>query len=114
MSARRLYLRYRHLYQTKRWQRIRRQVFDRAGYRCQTCGMAGRLECDHVRTMAELVAELLDGAIETLDVATLETLFFDMKNLQALCRSCHIKKSRRERGGPSADRLAWRHWMGRG
>ena len=30
------------------WARIRREVLDRDGWRCQTCGKPGRLEVDHI------------------------------------------------------------------
>ena len=40
--------------------------------------MSGRLECDHVRPV------FMGG------------LFWDPSNIQALCRNCHIKKTRAE------------------
>ena len=61
-----------------RWAAVRRVVLDRDGYRCRECGRAGRLEVDHVKPLA-------DGGAP-----------FDPVNLQALCRSCHIVKTRRE------------------
>ena len=72
------------------WERLRRQVFARDGYRCRACGRAGRLECDHV------VALERGGSS-------------DMSNLQALCRSCHIAKTRGEndRRVKSPEQLAW-------
>ena len=72
------------------WERLRRQVFARDGYRCRTCGRAGRLECDHV-------VGLERGGSS------------DMSNLQALCRSCHIAKTRGEndRRVKSPEQLAW-------
>ena len=60
------------------WARLRRQVLARDGWRCQQCGKAGRLECDHVTPLHR-------GGAET-----------DPDNLQALCRSCHLEKNRRE------------------
>ena len=32
----------------KRWQALRRQVFERDGFRCRACQTAGRLEADHI------------------------------------------------------------------
>ena len=32
----------------RRWDAVRRAVFERDGWRCRKCGKAGRLECDHV------------------------------------------------------------------
>ena len=56
----------------------------------QACGRAGRFECDHV------VALERGGSS-------------DMSNLQALCRSCHIAKTRGEnnRRTKSPEQLAW-------
>ena len=35
----------------RRWQAVRRAVFERDGYRCTACGRAGRLECDHIEPL---------------------------------------------------------------
>lgn len=64
-----------------RWERTRRAVFERAGWRCEGCGRAGRLECDHIVPLAR--DPLRDP--------------FDMGNLQALCRPCHRAKTAGER-----------------
>ena len=66
---------------TRRWQQLRRLVFRRDHYRCRACGKAGALECDH------LVPIWKGGAPWALG------------NLQALCRGCHIEKSRKEYTG---------------
>ena len=61
-------------YRTGRaWRRIRRAVLDRAGWRCERCGKAGRLECHHI------VPHAAGGGEE-------------MSNLQALCRGCHFEQ----------------------
>ncbi len=65
----------------RRWNVTRRRVFRRDGYRCRECGKPGRLECDHVIPVHQLP--------ENAD-------FYDLDNLQALCRGCHIAKTRRE------------------
>ena len=62
----------------RQWARFRRAVFERDGYRCRACGRPGALECDHVVPLHR------GGAMWELD------------NAQALCRSCHIEKTRRE------------------
>ena len=54
-----------------RWERTRRTVFDRAGYRCESCGLARPLEAHHVEPLHAV------GAV------------YDMTNLRALCRDCH-------------------------
>ena len=70
---------YRKLYTTARWRRTRRFVKDRDGWRCRQCGKAGRLEVDHILPVH------LGGA------------FWDVGNLQTLCRSpCHFAKTARE------------------
>ncbi|MCY4414953.1 MAG: HNH endonuclease signature motif containing protein [Chloroflexi bacterium] len=75
--------------QGKRWQRIRRRVFERDGNRCRECGSARQLECDHITS-------LFSGGEP-----------WDMRNLQTLCRDCHIRKSRMERRKPDPQRAAW-------
>ena len=85
MSKHHIVLRY------KRWQYVRRQVFERDGWRCLRCGRAGRLECDHVLP--------LDRGGDP----------WDMANLQTLCRICHIAKTAAEnRRAPTPAESAWR------
>ena len=67
------------------WERLRGQVFDRDGHRCQECGRAGRLEAHHV-------VELANGGTN------------DMNNLKTLCRACHIDTHRPKR---SEQARAW-------
>ena len=74
----------------KRWARVRRLVFLRDGYRCCSCGRAGRLECDHV------TPQFQGGDPYELD------------NLQTLCRTCHIAKTARENERVDPERDAWR------
>ena len=70
-------------------------MFQRDGYRCRRCGGAGALECDHI------IAQDRGGDPYQLD------------NLQALCRACHIKKSRGERERPDPGREAWHELLAR-
>ena len=74
----------------RRWNRTRRRVFDRDGYRCRSCGKAGRLECDHVTPIQH-------GGDP-----------WDMANLQTLCAPCHIRKTRAEWEADHPERAAWR------
>ena len=74
----------------RRWAVVRRAVFERDGYRCTECGKSGRLECDHV-------VPIVRGGD-----------WWAAEGLQALCRGCHINKSRRERVKPNAERDEWR------
>ena len=75
---------------SRRWARVRREVLERDGYRCQGCGKAGVLEVDHVVPVSA-------GGDR-----------WDLANLQALCRGCHIAKTRNETGPrPSPARERW-------
>ena len=69
----------------REWERIRREVFIRDGYRCRECGKPGRLECHHV-------LELAQGGGN------------DLGNLKALCRGCHIAAHQRK---PTAAEAEW-------
>ena len=62
----------------RRWERVRRQVLDRDGWRCRECGRAGRLEVHHR-------VELRHGGAP-----------YDAMNLETLCRFCHIDRHRRQ------------------
>lgn len=74
------------------WARVRRQVFKRDGYRCRTCGRAGRLECDHV------VPLHVDPDQDP----------YDPGGCQTLCRGCHRRKTGSEnRHQPAPDQQAW-------
>ena len=77
-----------------RWQALRKQALERDGYRCQQCGKPGRLEADHV-------IPLMDGGAA-----------WDPDNIQALCVSCHLQKTRLERATPqSPSRIAWASYL---
>ena len=72
------------------WAALRRRVFRRDGYRCRACGRPGRLECDHVVPLRQ------GGPLLHVD------------NLQTLCRSCHIEKTRSEnRRAPTETEEEW-------
>ena len=75
----------------KRWALTRLRVFERAGWRCERCGRAGRLECDHKVSLEHGGAE------------------YDLENLQALCAfPCHAEKTRRENERDDPARSRWR------
>jgi 5-methylcytosine-specific restriction endonuclease McrA len=71
-------------------------ILERDGFRCKGCGCDGRLEVDHVKP-----------------VRTHPELSYTPGNLQALCPSCHTKKTRLECGHkpPSEDRTAWKGFV---
>ena len=65
-------------------------MLDRDGWRCRTCGRAGKLEVDHVIP--------IDKGGDP----------WESSNLQTLCRDCHIKKTRREnRRTPTPAEIRW-------
>ena len=76
----------------RRWAAVRRSVFERDGFRCRSCGRAGRLECDHV-------VPVVQGGD-----------WWGVEGLQALCRGCHIAKSRRDLEGPNPERDQWKEY----
>ena len=72
---------------------VRQEVFDRAGWRCQSCGNPGRLECDHIVPLRR------GGEM------------WDLDNLQALCPPCHRTKTKAESGRPDTPEAArWREF----
>ena len=74
---------------SRKWQRIRKLVFRRDGYKCVKCGKRGRLEAHHV-------TDLADGGSA-----------WDMDNLAAYCRSCHIAHHQESAPPPDPEREAW-------
>ena len=69
----------RRLYRTERWTCLRRAVIVDAANQCAGCGLVTlRLEVDHVRRHGG------DPA-----------LFWNRRNLQALCHDCHTAKTNR-------------------
>lgn len=60
------------------WRRVRWAVLRRDGFRCQKCGKAGRLEVHHVQA--------LEAGGDP----------YDLGNLAAICRSCHIGLHRQD------------------
>lgn len=94
MTIRKEHQRYsRKVTRTKRWKALRAEILERDGYQCRCCGARGRLEVDHIKP-----------------VRTHSELSYDPGNLQALCPSCHTRKTRIECGHPPPrkDRQDWR------
>ena len=70
---------------------MRRRVLDAANWRCASCGRPGKLEIDHIVPMER-------GGDA-----------WDRSNLQVLCSSCHVAKTREENQKEvSPEVLAWR------
>ena len=61
----------------RRWQKARRETFERDKFRCRSCGRPGRLEAHHL-------VRIEDGGPK-----------YCLSNLEARCRSCHISEHRR-------------------
>lgn len=95
MSIRRDHHRFsKRVTRTKRWKALRVEILERDGYCCRSCGCRGRLEVDHIKP-----------------VRTHPELSYDPGNLQALCPSCHTKKTRIECGHPPPrkERVDWQN-----
>ena len=74
----------------RRWAHTRRRTLDLGGWRCSSCGAAGRLEVDHLKPLSK-------GGQP-----------WEASNLQVLCRGCHIAKTRAEGGRElGASEQAW-------
>lgn len=73
------------LYKTKRWESIRRGVLERQGL-CVICLREGRY------TPATVVDHIAPHRGD-------QRLFYDMNNLQGLCKACHDRKTAAEDGG---------------
>jgi 5-methylcytosine-specific restriction enzyme A len=94
MGVRRDHRRYsKRVTKTKRWQALRMEILEQDRFRCCSCGGGGRLEVDHIKP-----------------VRTHPKLSYEPGNLQALCPSCHTRKTRIECGHPPPreDRQDWR------
>ena len=78
----------------RQWESARRAALRRDGYRCRSCGKAGRLEVDHIRPLDK-------GGLP-----------YEPGNLQAICRRCHVEKTSREFPA-SPERMAWRNYIKR-
>jgi len=69
----------RRWYRTPRWKALRARILREQAYRCADCGqVVAALEVDHIAKHGGISAR-----------------FWDRANLQALCRSCHQRKTRR-------------------
>ena len=78
------------------WARARRACFERDSYRCALCGLAARLEAHHVKALE-------DGGAA-----------FELTNLRAVCRGCHIALHMAERDSRLPDFVKrWRELVRR-
>jgi 5-methylcytosine-specific restriction protein A len=70
-------------YDTAAYRRNRKLALGRAGHRCEQCGAAGRLHCDHIIPLSR-------GGTD------------DLGNLRIMCPACHGAKTAGEGGGSRA------------
>lgn len=77
----------------QRWRKLRFTVLEAAGWACTGCGRYAN-EVDHVQPLHKAGAP------------------YDTDNLQALCRGCHIAKTRAE-NSTNLEKAAWRAFVAR-
>ncbi len=65
----------------RRWPALRQAVLRRDDYQCRSCGSQRFLEVDHIKSVRDR-----------------PDLSFEISNLQALCKSCHARKTLAEVG----------------
>lgn len=82
---------YGHVYDHPRWRECRLAVFRRSGFGCELCGGLRRLEVHHIQPLSQ------GGA------------WFELANLQALCRGCHEGQHRKKPMG--AERGQWEAFL---
>lgn len=70
------------IYHKPRWKKLRHAVMNRDKWVCQECRKQGRWTTAHA---VDHITPLAEGGSE-----------WDTENLQALCRSCHARKTARE------------------
>ena len=75
-----------------KWTKVRLLALDRDGWKCTACGKKGKLEVHHRIS--------IDRAPDKM---------YELSNLQAKCRDCHIK----QHGGrvPSPEVLEWQKYL---
>ena len=78
---------------SRKWAAARRACFERSRWRCVQCGKTGRLECHHVQALHR-------GGDP-----------YELANLAALCRSCHIQTTAAETRSKNPEREAWRRYV---
>ena len=76
----------------RKWALVRREAFERDGYRCRACGRPGRLEAHHEPPLRK-------GADP-----------YRLEGVMSMCRGCHIQHHRDE--DKTADQLAWTIFIG--
>ena len=97
--------RYQRLLNSKRWMKVKRQVWQRAEGLCERCkrdGIAERgvpyitpgVDCHHIKPVESAKTE-----------QEMERLAYDVNNIELLCIPCHIK-THQEMRSHKADKVA--------
>lgn len=97
--------RYKKLLNSKRWMKVKRQVWQRAEGLCERCkrdGIAERgvpyitpgVDCHHIKPVESAKTE-----------QEMERLAYDVNNIELLCIPCHIK-THQEMRSHKADKVA--------
>ena len=83
--------------QTARWRRLRRKILVRDSWECQACGkLLGLAQVDHIKPVFK-------GGKP-----------FEEANCQVLCVSCHVEKTKIDKGQlPDVEREAWVKYLAR-
>lgn len=74
------------LRQTAEYRIWRKSVFERDAYKCQLCSVGGKLNADHIKPFAVILAE---NNLKTLDDALNCSELWNMENGRTLCIPCH-------------------------
>ncbi len=74
------------LRQTAEYRIWRKSVFERDAYKCQFCGIGGKLNADHIKSFAVILAE---NNLKTLDDALNCNELWNVENGRTLCVPCH-------------------------
>ena len=94
---------WRKLYNTKRWQALRTATFKRDMFICQMCNEPTKLTKDRrdrkAATCDHKIAHKGD-----------EVLFFDLDNLQTVCKKCHDSTKQREEVQGYSDEIGLDGW----
>ena len=68
------------IYRSQRWKELRARIFRERGEQCESCYSIGEIQLHHKRPVS------LGGAI------------WDEKNLEIVCRQCHLEAHRKIEG----------------
>ncbi|MFA5048560.1 MAG: hypothetical protein WC516_06065 [Patescibacteria group bacterium] len=91
----------RMIYQSKEYKAWRYKIYKRDHWTCQECGYKGqKIEAHHNKIHFVQIYELFKKSCSkvTLPNALNFSLFWDIDNGITLCKDCHLKKHKKQRG----------------